>query len=401
MHETPKILFIAGDLSGDKHLARVMEEVARAHCDWRQFAVGGAQMRASDATVIGDSRDCGVIGIGPALKLVPRLFKLRHRVLDWCEKERPQLVVLCDWGAFNARLLPSLKTLGIPTLYYFPPASWRKSGARGLSIAPDVTRVATPFSWSALRLQSAGAKADWVGHPILETIRPLAKNSGERTTLRREFGASEDEKLVVLMPGSRALELKFIAPHLSQVVTLLQRRETPKLSTRSENFQAKTRCIVAVPSGATARARNFFDQNVAIVEGRASELLMACDAAVVKSGTSTLEAAVADAPQVVVYDAPSVLQLQWRLMGGAKKTPFVAMPNIIAERAMVKELLGPDCRAEKIVEELSSLLYDDRKSRKMRENYLEIRCALGSDLKMSASQRIAQIIEEMMPKNQA
>ena len=363
-----------------------MSEIARRYPDWDLFGVGGIEMKASGATMLADTRDCGVIGVGPALKLVPRLLKLRHRVLDWCAQERPQLVVLCDWGAFNARLLPALRELEIPVLYYFPPGSWQKKGARGMSIAPLVTRVATPFSWSAERLQKAGANAEWVGHPILETVRPLGENDEERQSLRREFGVLQNEKLVVLMPGSRSLELRSIAPHLAQVAALLQHQS----STGN-----KVKCVVAVPRGRTARVKKYFS-DMPIVENRAPELLMACDAAVVKSGTSTLEAAVANAPQVVVYDAPAILQWQWRLMGGTKKIPFVAMPNIIAEREIVRELLGTDCRPKTIVTELKLLLVDVATRVKMREDYRQVRRALGAELPQSATARTAQIIEEMV-----
>ncbi|HVF85219.1 MAG TPA: hypothetical protein VM821_04500, partial [Abditibacteriaceae bacterium] len=182
-------------MSGDRHTALVMREVTQRHPDWKLFGVGGQSMSESGATIIGDSRGCGVIGLVPALMLVPRLLQMRGRVLDWVEKARPQLVVLCDWGAFNARLLQSLQSLKTPTLYYFPPGSWRKKGARGLSIAPFVSRIATPFEWSAKRLNEAGAQAEWVGHPILESVRPLAQHSEERLQLRREFGVQNDGKL--------------------------------------------------------------------------------------------------------------------------------------------------------------------------------------------------------------
>ncbi len=379
----PQILFIAGDLSGDRHTALVMSEIAQRHSNWKLFGVGGQAMSESGATILGDSRDCGVIGMVPSLMLVPRLLQMRRRVLDWCKTMRPQLVVLCDWGAFNARLLQPLQALQIPTLYYFPPGSWRKKGARGLSIAPFVSRVATPFEWSAKRLQEAGANAEWVGHPILETARPLPDQSDERLQLRREFGVEGHEKLVALMPGSRSLEVRAIAPHLAGTVDLLRKRDS------------STRFVVAVPKNTAPRVRPFFP-DVMIVEGRATDLLMACDAAVVKSGTSTLEAAAADAPQVVVYDAPAALRAQWRLMGGTKKIPFVAMPNIIVEREIVPELLGDRCRPQQIVDALTPLLHDSSQRQVMREGYVEVRRALGTELPQSATKRMAAIIEEMV-----
>lgn len=435
--QTPaKILFIAGDLSGDNHLARVVCEVARLKPSFELFGVGGAQMSASGATMLGDSRDCGVIGLIPALLLVPRLLELRRRVLDWCKNERPQLVVLCDWGAFNARLLPSLRALQIPVLYYFPPASWRKRGG-GVSIAPLISRVATPFSWSAQRLQNAGAQAEWVGHPILESVRPLSQNSEERRKLRQEFGVRDDERLVVLMPGSRALELRSIAPHLAGVVEIMRaampnageksanpnaetpvsveensasREEVPRSNLQnsasissesqtreSRTYKSSTRFVVAVPKGVARRVRKFFP-DVAIIEGRAPQLLMACDAAVVKSGTSTLEAAAADAPQVVVYDAPAVMRAQWNLMGGTKKIPFVAMPNIILERGAVPELLGHECRPRSIIAALLPLLNDENARATMRESYAEVRRALGAELENGATARTAQIVVEMLTR---
>jgi len=360
-----------------------MNEVTRLHPEWKLFGVGGQAMSESGAAILGDSRDCGVIGLVPALMLVPRLLHLRHRVLDWCKTMRPQIVVLCDWGAFNARLLQPLQALQIPTLYYFPPGSWRKKGARGLSIAPFVSRVATPFEWSAKRLEQVGAQAEWVGHPILETVRPLPEQSDKRLQLRREFGVEGDEKLVALMPGSRSLEVRAIAPHLAGTVDILRGRDS------------STRFVVAVPKNAALRVRPFFP-DVMIVEGRATDLLMACDAAVVKSGTSTLEAAAADAPQVVVYDAPAVMRAQWRLMGGTKKIPFVAMPNIIVEREIVPELLGDRCRPQQIVDALTPLLHDSLHRQTMREGYKEVRRALGTELPHSATKRTTAIIEEMV-----
>lgn len=384
-----KILFLAGDVSGDEHLARLMRILQSRHADWQLLGVGGSAMKAINATMLGDSSGSGVIGLVPSLMLVPRLIKLRHRVLDWCETTRPDLVVMCDWGAFNARLLKPLQKLGIEVLYYFPPSSWRKNGARGLSIAPFVSRVATPFEWSAQRFQDVGCNAEWVGHPVLETLKPLDESA--RKTLRASFGVDENEKLVALLPGSRALELKYIAPHLRHLVDIYHASST----------RTSTKFFVGAAPNATAKLRKVFGdsasgEKVQIVEGRTGELLQACDAAIVKSGTSTVEAAVANAPQVVVYDGPKILEWQWKLMGGTKKTPFVAMPNIIAEREIVRELLAENCRAPIIFDELQMLLNDNAKRARIQSDYVAVRRALGSELPHGATERTAQIVEEMI-----
>jgi lipid-A-disaccharide synthase len=126
-----KVLFVAGDLSGDVHSALLMREVARRQPSWQQFAVGGRAMREAGATMLGDSSGCGVIGVVPALQLVPRLLRLQRRVLDWVRRERPEAVVLCDWGAFNARLLRPLQRFGVPVLYYFRRVRGRRRARAG------------------------------------------------------------------------------------------------------------------------------------------------------------------------------------------------------------------------------------------------------------------------------
>ena len=380
-----RLLFLAGDVSGDEHTARLIKQLQTRHADWKMFGVGGSAMKATCATIIGDSSGSGVIGLIPSLTLVPRLLKLRHRVLDWCENNRPQLVVMCDWGAFNARLLGPLQKLDIPVLYYFPPGSWRKNGARGLSVAPLVARVATPFSWSAERFQSVGCDAEWVGHPVLELVQKLENDSAEKQQLRAGFGVGNNEKLIALLSGSRALELRYIAPHLRDVIDLCATS-----STRSLKF------VIGAAPNTSHKLKKIFGERALIVENRTGDLLRACDAAIVKSGTSTLEAAAAGAPQVVVYDGPKVLEWQWKLMGGSQRTPFVAMPNIIVEREIVRELLGEKCRAPFIVDELNKLLHEPEKRAQIQGDYDEIRRALGSELPHGATERTAQIVEEML-----
>ncbi len=387
------LLLIAGDVSGDINLARLACEVGRRHPDWTLWAVGGPHLRAAGLKMLGDSSGYGVIGFASALSILPRVLRLRRRVLRFLRSHRIDAAVLCDWGAFNGRLLPYLEERGIPVLYYFPPRSWQKTGDGGLGIAPFVSRVATPFEWSAKRLNEAGCGAEWIGHPLLETVRPLPPDSPKRAQLRRELDVPDGAKLIVLMPGSRDLELKYIAPHLAQAARLLHAKQEKPTAREVLHF------VVAVPRGAAQRARRYFPARIKIVEGRATDGLMACDDAVVKSGTSTLEAAVACAPQVVVYDGPKLMRAQYRLTGMRRKVPLVAMPNIILEREAVPELLGDDCRAETIARELSQLLSDNDKRARISNDYSAVRRALGEDLPFSATGRTAQMLDEMLCGN--
>ena len=378
------LFFCAGDLSGDIHSARLACEVLRRHPDWKIYALGGAHLREAGAKIVGDTSTLGVIGYVSALAVTPRSLSLKKAALRFLKSQRVDGIVMCDWGGFNTRFLPHIKNLKIPTLYYFPPRSWQQSGEGGLAIAPLVEAIATPFEWSAKRLQAAGGNAQWVGHPLLEIVAE-SKVQHPREKIRKELGVAADEFLVALFPGSRPAELKIIAPHVAGAVGVLRAR-----------FGAKVRFVVAVPRGAAVAVKSHFP-DVAIWENRASQILSSCDAAIVKSGTATLEAAVCDAPQVVVYDVSRLVEAQVRLTGLRKKVPFVAMPNIILQRGVVPELLGKNCRAQFIAEAMSTLIESPVARAAMRAEYSLVRAALGATLPYTATSRTADILDEMVP----
>jgi len=385
-----KILFVAGDVSGDIHSGLLAAEVLRRHPNATIHALGGPKLAEvvaqSGGVLVGDTSEYGVIGLASALALVPRLLRVRRELMRFIESEKPDAVVLCDWGGFNGRILPELKKLGIPVLYYFPPRSWQQQGNGGLNIVAFVDAVATPFEWSAKRLQAVGCAAEWVGHPLLETVA----GPEVRETVRSELGVADNQKLIALLPGSRSMELRYIGPHLAETAKRIH----------AGDADGKFRFVVAVPPGRDERARPHFPEWITIVEGVASRVLRACDAAVVKSGTVTLEAAVADAPQVVVYDAPPLIVAQWK-MTVKKKVPLVAMPNIILGRMAATELLAENCRPEAIIEALMKLLDEGETQQRLRDDYATVRRALGSELPYTATQRTATMLDELLAKSSA
>ncbi len=371
-----KVFLSAGDLSGDIHCAMLVRELLRRHPDWQIFALGGENLRSGGAQMLGDTSNLGVIGFSAALLTLPRTLQMRAKSLQWLAREKPDAAILCDWGGFNTRLLSNLERLKIPVCYYFPPRSWQKSGDGGLQIAPLCARIATPFEWSAQRLNAVGARAEWVGHPILET----AAQSAPREAIRAELGIAQDETLIAVLPGSRALERKIIAPHVAGAIEMLQKR-------------LNARFVVAATTGTRSKLRIIFGEGVEILENRAFELLRASDAAIVKSGTSTLEAAVANCPQIVVYDVPSLIRAQVKLTRLQKKVPFVAMPNIILEREIAPELLGDACRAPQIADTLLQLLENPENIAQMRQDYALVRAALGANLPYTATHRTADLVD--------
>ena len=379
------ILLIAGDVSGDINTARLAKTLLERNPDWTLYAVGGPHLggevtKSPGGLLIGDASDLSGIGIYSSLKMYPRAKMIQMRILRFIREHTINAAVLCDWGAFNCRLLPSLTKAGVPVLYYFPPRSWQRTGSGGLGVVSSVDRVATPFEWSAQRLRAAGCKAEWVGHPMLEVKYSMEK----RVALRSEFGVTNSEKLVALLPGSRLSEINCLAPRLATTAEILHKR-------------TGLHCIVPVSQQRVETVKKHFPGWVKIVTDRTADVLFASDAAVVKSGSATLEAAVIGTPQVVVYDFPWIGKLEWLLLWMWKRNiPYIAMPNVILQRMAVQELLGLDCRPESIASAVAELLEDKTKRDRMAEDYQQIRQHLGAFLSKPATLRTAEIVEELL-----
>lgn len=377
------LLFCAGDLSGDIHAARLAREVLSRHPDWAIHALGGSHLKQAGAKLFRDTGGYSVMGFTSAMMIVPKMLVLQKQLLRFIKQTKLDAIVMVDWGAFNTRLAKEIKGSGIPILYYFPPRSWQKTGDGGLGIVPLVKRVATPFEWSAQRLQQAGGNAEWVGHPLLEIVDEAGKQFS-REVIRAQLNVAADETLITILPGSREMELKILSPRLADAAQ--------KLS----EVRPGCRFVVAVAKGAATRVRKYFPAEFRIVENRSAHMLLACDAAWVKSGTATLEAAVCGAPQIVLYDVPALLHLQIKLTGLEKKVPMVAMPNIILGEKKIPEMLGRDCNPASLCEEMRKLLESQELRDAQCQAYERVRAALGSQLPYTASERTADILEEMI-----
>ncbi|MGZ5021618.1 MAG: lipid-A-disaccharide synthase [Chthoniobacterales bacterium] len=383
--ETPRsILFIAGEVSGDVHSAALARTVLARDPSRSLHALGGRRLReivaeSPGGEFLGDTTHCSAIGIPSAIKLCFRCRRLRDALRRFLQTHRVDAAVLCDWGGFNGRILPELHGREIPVLYYFPPRSWQRTGRPRLGIAPYVTRVATPFSWSAERLRAVGVRAEWVGHPSLENTR----SNEERLRFRLKFGVKATEALVALLPGSRVSEIRVLATRMAKAAGMVK-------------ADRPVRFIAVVPQELAQEARGHIPPSIQIVTDCASDLLLAADAAIVKTGTASLEAVLAETPHVAVYDVSKVTRAEWCLLWAWRRIPFYAMPNIILEREAVPELIGLKCQPAKIAHALTRLLNDESTRGRILRDYALIRQALGSELPVPATERTAQILEEML-----
>ncbi|MEP6821936.1 MAG: hypothetical protein ABI946_06250 [Chthoniobacterales bacterium] len=378
------ILMTAGDVSGDVHTAELARTLLARDPSHSLHVLGGSRLQAAalespGGQVLGNTTDCSAIGIHSAIQIYFRCWQLRSQLRQFLDQNHVDLAVLCDWGAFNGRIVHELHARGIPVLYYFPPRSWQQGGTSGLGIVPSVTRVATPFAWSAEQLRAAGCPAEWVGHPSVAKVRP----PGERAALRLRFGVQPEEKLVALMPASRQTEINVLAPRLAKAAELV-------------TAQRPVRFIAVLPHELASEARARFPASIPVVTDCATDLLLAADAAIVKTGTASLEAVLAGVPHLTVYDFSVPTRIEWLLLWAWKRIPFYAMPNIILQREAIPELLGLKCQPDRIAATVQCLLDDGPIRRQMLQDYELVRRALGSELPTPATERTAEIVEEML-----
>ncbi len=376
MSTEPRIFMIAGEPSADRHAAMLGEALLRER-SLRLCGVGQALMRGAGFDLLLDSSGWSGIGVVDSLERLPHLIGRMRALTAHLLAEPPDLLVPVDFGAFNVRLLRRIRArLACPVLYYFPPRSWSRE-ANYESLAELVDRVATPFSWSEDRLRAAGIQGTWVGHPVIDRILPL--DAQELALLRAKLGAVPGRMLVGLLPGSRAMEIRCSGREMLAAARII--------ADERDDVDFLLSVAPSVPEEALREqvARHRLQERVSLTHGL-STIVQASDLAIVTSGTATLEAAAAGCPMLIIYRGTRLMVLEKWLRRFAQ--PFIGMPNILANREVVPELIHLEAEATALAERALGLLADQKKMRGMREDLLELRGRLGAP---GVSDRVARL----------
>ncbi|MHB0912502.1 MAG: lipid-A-disaccharide synthase [Armatimonadota bacterium] len=338
-----RILISAGEASGDLYGAKLALAVRERLPDAQISGIGGARMREAGVDLLFDSSSWGAIGIAEALKIAPSLLGVLARLGRRLAVDPPDLLVPIDFGTFNVRLA---RRACRPTkvLYFLPPGSWRR-GTNYARLA-GVDRVVTQFPWSAEDLSAQGFAADFFGHPLLDAARP----SMAKEEFFSRFELDPTRPLVALLPGSRAHEIVHNLPVMAEA------------SARIPEAQFAVAAQAEVPGAKS-------------IPGMAHDLLAHSQAAVVASGTATLEAAILGCPMVIIYRASALTYLQYKLIG--KGIKHVGLPNIVLDRRAVPELLQDEASPERIASELGKLISDSPERERMLADLAEGRSLLG------------------------
>ena len=373
-----QVLIVAGEASADLHAARALEELRRIRPGVRAFGVGGQRLRGAGLEAIAPAEEISVMGIAEVLPRLPRILSILRQLATAAAERRPKAALLVDLPDFNLRLAAKLKKLGIPVVYYVSPTIWAWRRGRAKKIARVVDRMLCILPFEPRFYEGTGVQARFVGHPFAERPMPEPK---ER--YRRALGLADGRTTVALVPGSRPSELRRILPPMLEAAE--------RIRAVHPDVQFVVPVAPTLPKGAVEPyLAGHRTVEVRLVDGRTEEVVGASDAALVKSGTSTLETALMLRPMVVVYRLSWLSYLVGRLL---VRIAHFALVNILAGRGIVPELLQREASPERMAAEIERLLGDREARDEQLAALRELRASLGEP---GAPERVAQEVAGVM-----
>lgn len=372
----PRILISAGEPSGDLHGAAVARAFRARWPDAELYGLGGPRMESEGVRLLAHVDDLAVMGFVEVAAHLPYFIRLMRRVRRVLDEQRPSLVVPIDYPGFNLRLARAARARAIPVLYYIAPQvwAWHRSRVHGMAAVTDVLAVILPFEESIFR--AAGASATFVGHPLLDREPPAETRAEFLRALRLEA----DREVLALFPGSRAQEVR---RHAALFAAAAQR-----VVQAIPDVQPVVAAGASVPRGAL-EAMGF------PLCGDGWRLLHHARAALVKSGTGTLEAALAGAPPVVAY---RMHPLSYALARRLVEVDHVGLVNLVAGERVAPEFIQQAATPEALADALLGLLRNGTARTRALEGIGRVRAALGvRGAEGSVASRVAALAAELIP----
>jgi lipid-A-disaccharide synthase len=372
------VLIVATEASADLHAARALEELRRLRPDLAAFGMGGPRLAAAGLECLHHASEMSVMGLSEVLPRIPVILGILRHLAAAAAERRPRVALLVDSPDFNLRLAVKLKKLGIRVVYYVSPSVWAWRRGRVRTIARVVDRMLCILPFEEPFYAGTGVSARFVGHPFAERPAPLAPEA-----YRAALALPGGRTTIALLPGSRRSEVKRIFP------AMLEAAE--RLRVRHPDVQF----VVPIAPGLTREAllphlASHRTLEVRLVEGQADAAVGASDAALVKSGTSVLEAALMLRPLVAVYKLSWLSYWVARLL--VRLTHFTLV-NLLAGRTVVPELLQGQASPARMAEEIELLLADGPAREQQLAGLRAVRASLGEP---GAPRRVAEEVARMV-----
>jgi len=353
------LLLSAGEASGDMYAARLATAL-RQRIDVQLFGMGGPQMRAAGVEIVMDYSEVAVVGITEILKHLPSLLQAMNRLVMEAVRRKPALAILTDFPGFHLRLARKLRPNGVQNVYYVCPQFWAWRPWRVNLIRRRFAKALCIFPFEKEFFSRAGVPTEFIGHPLVGAVVPTK----DRKQFCEQHGLTPSRTVVTVLPGSRSAELLHHLPVLEEACARINGKVPAQFVVAAARPQDVDLLKTGWPSGLSLR----------VVEGETYNALAAADAAIVSSGTATVEAALLNVPAVVVY---RVSPLTAKLAKPLVRTPYFAMVNLIAEKRVVPELVQDDFTPQAVADETLRLLQDPNARNNQRAGLAEVRRRLG------------------------
>jgi len=409
-----RLLVSAGDASGELHAAAVVDALRTRAAGLDVAALGGSALEKAGARILVPQAELAIGGLVEVLGDLGRVRRAWARMTRALAEERPDVVMLVDSPDFNMPLAKRAKRLGLRVLWFISPQlwAWRRGRVRKIAARADLLAAIFPFELAVyagtpLRAEFVGhplvdrlaplaaifpfelavyagtpLRAEFVGHPLVDRLAPLAART--RAECRAALGLDAERSLVALFPGSRRNELRNnLGLHVDAARALHAQDQRVAFALAAAPSLAREEVERAL---AALRLPQLME--LRIVADRAHVLMRAADAVLAKPGTTTLEAALLGTPQVVTARVP---ELTWQLVRRLVSTRYWAMPNLIAEREVVPELVQHEADSQRVAAALRGLLAGPARDEQL-AGLARVRAALGGG---GAAQRVAELMLEL------
>lgn len=369
-----KYYFIAGEASGDLHAANLMAEIKKKDAQAEFRAWGGDLMRKQGATLVKHIRHTAFMGFA---EVAVNLRKVLNNIKE-CKRDlmnyQPDLLILVDYPGFNLRIAEFAHKNHIKVCYYISPQVWAWKRHRVKEIKNNVDKMLVILPFEEAFYREHDVNASFVGHPLLDEIDKM--DMVPRLSFVHHNNLSEKREIIALLPGSRKQEVERMLGTMLQVIPHFPQYQF-------------------VIAGVSSLDQNIYlsrigDKDVRLIMDQTYALLQNASAALVTSGTATLETALLSVPEVVCYKASKA---SYRIAKKLVKVPFISLVNLVMEREVVTELIQNDFTEERLVKELEILLKDPKRQRRMLDDLDTLRARLGN---AGASQKAADEVVNMI-----
>jgi lipid-A-disaccharide synthase len=374
-----KVLVVAGEDSGDMYMGRLIGHLSGLLEGASFEGIGGPRMREAGVTTLYDITDMASVGLASAMAKMGVFISALRDLKSKIASGEYDAVILADYPDFNLRIARAADAAGIPLFYYVAPQfwAWRRGRVKVVRECVDMMFVVFPFEEEFYKVR--GVNAQFLGHPILDEL----DFSVDRGAIRAELGLRPNELLLGLLPGSRRGEVARMYPDMLSAVRIIRANKPVKVVTM---------CADSMDEDFLRELAADIGEEPLIVKGRTWEVMNACDLLLCKSGTSTLQAALAGTPMVVVYKADSFSYMLAKVLSRVK---WASIPNLLARREIAPELIQWKATPQSVASAAIPYLTDPARREEMRRELLKLRPGLGE---RGASHRAATAIVEFLKK---